>query len=131
MLTNELSRERRAQEGCRRNDLETAFIRAETVVKLLQDVLPRHHPRWRTAEPEQLITARRVSLRPFNGVSLLADVQIVACSPVSLAHKIQLFAEIAPLHASLRHLLLERTAQYHARVTTANLSPQRTELLPP
>lgn len=123
MLTNELSRERRAQEGCRRNDLETAFIRAETVVKLLQDVLPRHHPRWRTAEPEQLITARRVSLRPFNGVSLLADVQIVACSPVSLAHKIQLFAEIAPLHASLRHLLLERTAQYHARVTTANLSP--------
>ncbi|TKA51865.1 hypothetical protein B0A53_05217, partial [Rhodotorula sp. CCFEE 5036] len=52
-----------AQEGCRRNDLETAFIRAETVVKLLQDVLPRHHPRWRTAEPEQLITARRYHAR--------------------------------------------------------------------
>ena len=117
------SRECRAQESFRRNDLETAFIRAETVLKLLQDVLPRHHPRWRTAEPEQLATARRVSLLAFfYGVPLFfSDAQkffFVLPPPQQ-----QQFAEIGPLHTSLRHRLLERTAQYYAHVTSANPAP--------
>lgn len=48
------------RESLARDNLETAFVRAETVLKLLQDVLPRHHPRWHAATPEQLTSAQQV-----------------------------------------------------------------------
>ncbi|GAA5862368.1 hypothetical protein JCM3774_002493 [Rhodotorula dairenensis] len=73
------------RESLDRNDLETAFVRAETVLKLLQDVLPRHYPLWSSATPEQLRNAQQHT------------------------------GEVTPLHASLRSALLQRTAEYYAQ----------------
>ncbi|GAA5988736.1 hypothetical protein JCM10908_006147 [Rhodotorula pacifica] len=79
-----------ARDSLARNDPETAFIRAETILKLLQDVLPRHHPHWRASSQEQHAIAQRY------------------------------LSELAPLHASLRSFLIDRTARYYAHTAPAH-----------
>lgn len=83
-----LSRARRAEKSASQSDPETAFIRAETVLKLLRDVLPRHHRGWQSLALEERSVVEHV------------------------------LRAITPLHSSLRAFLLSRTSRYNARVTS-------------
>ncbi|GAA5821698.1 hypothetical protein JCM11251_000980 [Rhodosporidiobolus azoricus] len=62
---------------------DMAFVRPATVLKLQRDVLPYHHPEWRTLPPEQVAELQRQS------------------------------ATFAATYSTLKALLHQRTAAYH------------------
>ncbi|EMS20061.1 STAM-binding protein [Rhodotorula toruloides NP11] len=82
----------RAQVYQEEGNYDMAFVRVATILKLLQDVLPRLHPEWRTLSDEQL----------------------------GAIH--QRIATFSAIHASLKSYLVSRTTTYYSSLPSSSSS---------